>query len=125
MSLAGIAPNRNYPPGCSGLPEDCLKNEKPCLDFLLAPLRDLPEVRIAHDDGDDWAHLPNPVAATIELELDPEAPHLDFVSQTLRLLRRLTETRGVVLTQELVAMLDRVGGHTRGVMEAYEQRGNP
>jgi len=86
------------------------------LQAMLQPLRSLPDLYI--HPLEDGGRLPSSVGASLELELDAEAPHLDFVRQLLADLRRVAEYSGVVLEHESIERLHRIAHHAAAVHEA-------
>jgi hypothetical protein len=101
MAISGVTPSDHYPPGCSGPPERLVSDEVADLRRMLRPLAERPEVDLLlimpHEPSgssrvsalEDITTLPSDIVAVVQLELDPDCPHLDFVLGLQRLLWRL------------------------------------
>lgn len=106
MSIAGISPANNLPPGCWGPPEGNEGSERADLRRMLATLKRLPDVVVHLDESLSVAR--EVIDVTLELQLDPNTPHLDFFDQLTQILERLIATRGVVLRRRQMEAVERL-----------------
>lgn len=96
MATAGVAAAANYPVGCWGPPDGQLSDEVRDLHLMLAPLESLPELVLV-TPVKDLAEFPSVIDVTLELQLEPAAPHLAFVDELIRLLQHHVQQPGVRL----------------------------
>lgn len=107
VTIAAVISSNNVPAGAAVLAVQGSENAWADLGLMLRPLRDLPGLRVS-DDFEPNDELPDLIEATLELQLDAAAPHLDCVAQLSALLHRLLATPGVQPRPEQRAALERL-----------------